>query len=78
MEPKRMANEPEIMQLKNAYFQKLVEDAVNKVERLLNQAEIFYLTEKTRARFDKNWPVPSIPDTLKNDFHKKFDKQLEN
>jgi len=69
-----MATEQEIMSLKQDYFQKIARDAVNKVERLLNQAEIFYLTEKTRAKFDPKWPVPSIPDTLKNDFHKKFNK----
>ncbi len=73
-----MATEEEIKQLKQIYFQKMAREAVDKVQRLLNQAEIYYLTEKTRAKFDPKWPVPTIPDTLKNDFHKKFDKQLEN
>lgn len=62
---------------KQKYFEGLYEAAVNKLQRKLNQAEHFYITEKTTAYFNRNHPVPEIPESLQGEFHKKFNKQSE-
>ena len=60
---------------KQKYFEELYAAAVEKLQRRLNQAEHYYITEKTTAYFNRNHPVPEIPESLQGDFHKKFNER---